>query len=74
MSFTEAVLSVFSKYAVVSGRAGRPEFWWFAPFNVIASLILAVIDKFLFGYEILGAIYGLAHAASRPRRGGAPSP
>lgn len=59
MSFTEAVLSVFSKYAVFSGRAGRPEFWWFALFNVIASLILAVLDKFLFGYEILGAIYGL---------------
>ncbi|MBW9112223.1 DUF805 domain-containing protein [Rhizobium cauense] len=59
MSFTEAVSSVFSKYAVFSGRAGRPEFWWFALFNVIASLILAFLDKALFGYEILGAIYGL---------------
>ncbi|WP_436280732.1 DUF805 domain-containing protein [Rhizobium sp. LjRoot258] len=37
MSFTEAVLSVFSKYAVFSGRAGRPEFWWFALFNVITA-------------------------------------
>jgi uncharacterized membrane protein YhaH (DUF805 family) len=60
MSFTEAVTSVFSKYAVFSGRAGRPEFWWFALFNVIASLILAFLDRILFGYEILGAIYGLA--------------
>nr|WP_244426163.1 DUF805 domain-containing protein [Rhizobium mesoamericanum] len=60
MSFTEAVSSVFSKYAVFSGRAGRPEFWWFALFNVIASLIVAFLDKVLFGYEILGALYGLA--------------
>ncbi|EJL49150.1 MULTISPECIES: DUF805 domain-containing protein [unclassified Rhizobium] len=60
MGFTEAVSTVFSKYAVFSGRAGRPEFWWFALFNVIASLILAFLDKVLFGYEILGALYGLA--------------
>ncbi|WP_028746890.1 DUF805 domain-containing protein [Rhizobium mesoamericanum] len=59
MSFKEAVSSVFSKYAVFSGRAGRPEFWWFALFNVIASLIVAFLDKVLFGYEILGALYGL---------------
>jgi len=60
MSFTEAVSSVFSKYAVFSGRAGRPEFWWFALFNVIASVILGAVDYLLFGREILGAVYGLA--------------
>ena len=60
MSFIEAVSSVFSKYAVFSGRAGRPEFWWFALFNVIASVILGAVDYLLFGREILGAVYGLA--------------
>jgi uncharacterized membrane protein YhaH (DUF805 family) len=60
MSFTEAVSSVFSKYTVFHGRAGRPEFWWFALFNVIGSFLAALIDRLLFGHEIVGAIYGLA--------------
>ena len=59
MNFTEAVSSVFSKYAVFSGRAGRPEFWWFALFNVIASFVLAFVDSLFFGREVLGIIYGL---------------
>ncbi|MDI7862240.1 DUF805 domain-containing protein [Rhizobiaceae bacterium n13] len=60
MTFTEAVSTVFSKYAVFAGRAGRPEFWWFALFNIIASLIAATIDQAIFGYEILSFVYGLA--------------
>lgn len=59
MSFTEAVSAVFSKYATFTGRATRPEFWWFALFNIIASLILGLIDQAVFGYEVLSAIYGL---------------
>jgi uncharacterized membrane protein YhaH (DUF805 family) len=59
MSFSEAVSTVFSKYAVFSGRAGRPEFWWFVLFNLIASLILGVVDHAIFGREVLGAIYSI---------------
>ena len=59
MTFTQAVQTVFSKYIDFTGRAGRPEFWWFALFNLIASLILGIIDQALFGYEILGIIYAL---------------
>ena len=40
MNFMEAVTTVFSKYADFNGRAARPEFWWFALFNVIASTIV----------------------------------
>jgi uncharacterized membrane protein YhaH (DUF805 family) len=59
MSFSEAVSTVFSKYAVFGGRAGRSEFWWFVLFNLIASLILGVVDHVIFGREVLGAIYAL---------------
>lgn len=60
MNFTQAVQTVFSKYVDFTGRAGRPEFWWFALFNLIASVVLGIIDQAIFGQEILGYIYALA--------------
>ena len=59
MTFSQAVSTVFSKYAVFTGRASRPEFWWFALFNVIASVVLGGVDKAVFGREILSVVYGL---------------
>ncbi len=56
-------LSVLKKYAVFDGRAGRPEFWFFMLFNIIASIILGVIDGVLglsvSGAGILGLVYSL---------------
>lgn len=40
MSFFEAVVACFSKYATFSGRASRAEFWWFALFNILAALMV----------------------------------
>lgn len=37
-------LEVLKKYAVFSGRARRKEYWYFVLFNIIISIILAVID------------------------------
>lgn len=37
-------LSVFKKYAVFSGRAQRAEYWYFFLFNILACLILGLID------------------------------
>ena len=59
MNFTEAVSSVFSKYATFSGRARRSEFWWFALFNLIASLVASGIDGVL-GLHIINPLYSLA--------------
>ena len=38
-------LQVLKKYAVVSGRASRQEYWMFALFTLIISIVLNVIDK-----------------------------
>jgi uncharacterized membrane protein YhaH (DUF805 family) len=59
MSFTEAVTSVFSKYAIFKGRARRSEFWWFTLFSFVASVVLGFVDGLLFGHEILSAIFAL---------------
>lgn len=59
-------LDVLKKYAVFSGRARRKEYWFFALFNVIATIILAFVDSALgtfnmeTGVGILGMIYALA--------------
>lgn len=59
-------LDVLKKYAVFGGRARRKEYWFFALFNVIATIILAFVDSALgtfnmeTGVGILGMIYALA--------------
>jgi uncharacterized membrane protein YhaH (DUF805 family) len=55
-------LKVLKKYAVFSGRARRKEYWMFALFNFIFSLVLTIID-FLLGignWAVLSMIYSLA--------------
>ncbi|HDQ03719.1 MAG TPA: DUF805 domain-containing protein [Deltaproteobacteria bacterium] len=37
-------LEVLKKYAVFSGRARRKEYWFFVLFNIIITVILALID------------------------------
>lgn len=59
-------LGVLQKYAVFSGRARRKEYWMFFLFNVIISIILAVVDRMtgMFseasGVGVFESIYGLA--------------
>ena len=53
MGFFEAVGVCFSKYFTFSGRARRPEFFWFVLFNSIASSIASYVDL---GLIVAGAI------------------
>jgi uncharacterized membrane protein YhaH (DUF805 family) len=57
-------VAVLKKYAVFEGRASRTEFWMYALFNFIVSVVLGIIDgmlglRFGPGIGLLGAIYGL---------------
>ncbi|MFF0469908.1 DUF805 domain-containing protein [Micromonospora zamorensis] len=47
MSFIAAVKSVFSQYVGFAGRARRSEYWWFALFAVIVSIVAAILDSAL---------------------------
>lgn len=59
-------LEVLKKYAVFSGRARRKEYWFFVLFNIIISIVLAVIDGVTgsfspeAGMGLLRGIYTLA--------------
>ncbi|PPC94807.1 MAG: hypothetical protein CTY33_02650 [Methylotenera sp.] len=56
MTFQEAIKLCFQKYADFSGRAKRPEFWWFALFTFLASMILGVVSSMLSGLFSLAVI------------------
>ena len=58
MGFVEAIRTCFSKYATFSGRARRPEFWFFWLFTFIASAVGELIDKAV-GSPIVGPIISL---------------
>ena len=63
MTFGDAVISAFTKYADFSGRARRAEFWFFHLFNSIVVVCLMLVVS-LFGSEDaasgLAALYWLA--------------
>lgn len=60
MNMIEAVKVCFSKYATFSGRARRSEYWWFALFTWIVSLVLSLLDGSMSGdVGILSGIWGL---------------
>lgn len=43
MDFKQAVTACLKKYVEFNGRAGRPEFWWFALFTAVVSLLASWI-------------------------------
>jgi len=59
MGFREAVTVCIQDYYTFSGRARRPEFWWFWLFLVVVSLVLSVIDSVIFGRDMLLGLNGL---------------
>ncbi len=49
MNFSGAVKTCFRKYVTFSGRAGRPEYWWFFLFGIIGSIVAGIVDAAVFG-------------------------
>lgn len=43
MNFGQAISTCFSKYATFSGRASRPEFWWFFLFQLLVSIAASML-------------------------------
>ena len=65
MDFQEAIKTCFRKYADFEGRAGRPEYWWFMLFVLLASMALSVISPMLSGLFSIGVLLPTIAAATR---------
>jgi uncharacterized membrane protein YhaH (DUF805 family) len=63
MDFKTAILTCLNKYTTISGRAQRSEFWFFALFNLIGSVVANAMDAALIatlGFPIVSIIWLLA--------------
>lgn len=60
MSFPEAMNSVFSDYAVFSGRACRSEYWYFVLVNVVVSVFLRLLLFISQGFIVCSYIWWIA--------------
>jgi uncharacterized membrane protein YhaH (DUF805 family) len=49
MTFTRAIRTCFAKYFTFSGRASRPEYWWFFLFILLGNFVAGLLDAMLFG-------------------------
>ena len=45
--FVNSVKTCFQKYADFTGRAARPEFWWFVLFQVVVLFVLGMVSQTL---------------------------
>lgn len=56
MDFKQSVIRcVRDKYADFNGRAGRPEFWWFALATFAVGMVFSIL-----GLDIIGMLVNLA--------------
>jgi uncharacterized membrane protein YhaH (DUF805 family) len=46
MNMGQSIQTVFRKYAEFTGRASRPEFWWFILFSTLVSSVLNAMNVF----------------------------
>lgn len=56
MEFGQAISACFSKYATFSGRASRPEFWWFFLFQILVWIGASFISEMLSGLVSLALL------------------
>jgi uncharacterized membrane protein YhaH (DUF805 family) len=61
----KAVKTCFTKYAEFSGRAARPEFWWFWLFQFVVLTVIGMISRPLYGVAALGLLLPSLAVGSR---------
>ncbi|WP_163849015.1 DUF805 domain-containing protein [Pseudooceanicola aestuarii] len=49
MGFTDAIRTCFRNYVTFSGRASRPEYWWFVLFVILGGIVAGILDGIVFG-------------------------
>jgi len=65
MTFIESVQTCYQKYANFDGTASRSEYWWFALFYFIASVVLSEINTWLYIAFSLGSLLPALAVATR---------
>jgi uncharacterized membrane protein YhaH (DUF805 family) len=65
MTFADAIRTCFRKYVTFSGRATRPEYWYFILFLFLGGIVTSTLDSILFGAsENLGVTHNVTTGES----------
>ena len=64
MSFKDAIKTCFSKYFTFSGRAARPEYWYFFLFIFVGTFVTTALDNAVFGVENVRTTSNSLHVSS----------
>ena len=65
MNFTQAITICLRKYVDFTGRAGRPEFWWFFLFQVIVYVVASMLGETVYMLAALGLLLPSLGAGAR---------
>jgi len=65
MTFQDSIRTCFSKFADFSGRASRPEYWWFALFLVAVYVVASLISTVAYWVVVLVTFLPSLSAAVR---------
>ena len=65
MNLQQSVKTCFSKYVDFSGRASRPEYWWFVLAYIIMAVVSGFINRYLYVLVILAFLLPLVAAGVR---------
>ena len=65
MNFQQAVQTCFRKYVEFSGRASRPEYWWFILAYFVAAFVGGFIHEFVYYLVVLAFLLPLLAAGAR---------
>ena len=56
MSFVQAIQVCLRKYVGFEGRASRPEFWWFALFQLIVLVVASMLGRTVYTIVALALV------------------
>ena len=59
MTFQEAIASGLSRYIDFDTRSSRSEYWYWALFAFLVSIVANIIDGIIFGGPVLAGLVGL---------------
>lgn len=65
LTFYEAILVCFKRYAEFNGRASRSEFWWFALFITLVASALAYISQTIVSIFLIATLLPLLAVGAR---------
>ena len=65
MNFGQAIATCLTNYATVTGRAARPEFWWFFLFQFLVSVAASMLGDMASGLVGLALLLPALAAGAR---------